>query len=260
VSQKIQSVIRSIDVLIALRKGARTLTELSKDTGLSVSTTLRMLASLSHEEMATKIGNQYVLGPGVFTLWQGWLEGLGLMAGGLTPVLDELRDETGETVALHVAVGAERICIAESQSEQPLRLTSYPGSVAALHLGSAGKVLLAFMDAEERERILGLLEARPHEVSSGGISNVAALREHLAEVRERGWAMSVGERITDAAAISVPVRTERLMAALSILGPSARWTRDRRLEALPSLQRTAAVVEDVLAASDEAGQTATERA
>jgi DNA-binding IclR family transcriptional regulator len=248
VSQKIQAVTRSIDVLIALRKGPRTLTELAKETGLSVSTTLRMLASLGHESIVIKSANQYVLGPGVFTLWQGWLAGLGLIAGSLTPVMDRLRDETGETVALHVAVGVERICIAESQSQEPLRLTSYPGSVSALHLGSAGKVLLAFMDDDQRERALGLLASRPQEVVTGGIANVAALREQLVDVREQGWAMSVGERIADAAAISVPILTRRLVAALSILGPSARWTRERRLQALPSLQGAAKAVEELLAA------------
>jgi hypothetical protein len=48
------------------------------------------------------------------------------------------------------------------------------------------------------------------------------------------------------------------MAALSILGPSARWTRERRLEALPSLQRVAAVVEAVLTATEDGGELASE--
>ena len=248
----IQSVHRSINVLMALRSGPLTLTELARATNLSKGTTFRILTTLQYERVVVKDpgNNQYMIGPGLFVLLQGSLSSLGSLTSAAKPVLRDLRDKTHETVALHTAIGAERICIDEFQSEAEIKYSSHPGAAAPIHLGSAGKILLAYMDSDQRERVFDLLRPLSGD-TSGRIANAEALRAELEAVRRQGWAMSLGERIADAAAISVPIRAHRFLIALSVLGPSARLSQERRLELLPDVQRAAARVEAILTSPGE---------
>ncbi|MGH2948065.1 MAG: IclR family transcriptional regulator [Solirubrobacteraceae bacterium] len=247
---RIQSVERSIDILMALADGPRTLTEITRATSLSKGTVFRMLTSLNHERLVIKdpVQNRYMLGPGFLRLVQGMVTGLGSISAGARPVLETLRDKANETVTLHVGIGTERVCIEEFQSRASIRYTSYPGATAALHLGSAGKVLIGFLDDAKQEAALRAVESYPAEDRP----DVDALRKELEKVRRQGWAMSSGERIAGAAAISVPVWGHHFLAALSILGPESRLSRKRRLELLPDLKHAAAAVEAALEVSSAA--------
>ena len=246
-SGRIQSVERSIDILMTLAEGPRTLTEIVRSTGLSKGTVFRMLSSLNYERLVIKdpVSGRYLLGPGFLRLMQGMMNGLGGLSAGAKPVLEALRDSTGETVALHVAIGPERVCMEEFQSRSSIRYSSFPGATAPLHVGSAGRVLLAFLDDAERERALRALEGFPPEQRP----DMQTLRAELERVRRQGYALSTGERIAGASAISVPVRGHRFVASLSILGPESRLTRKRRLELLPALNEAAAATEAALMAS-----------
>jgi DNA-binding IclR family transcriptional regulator len=246
-SGRIQSVERSIDILMALADGPRTLTEIARETTLSKGTVFRMLASLNHERLVIKdpVDSRYLLGPGFLRLMQGMMSGLGSFSAGAKPVLAALRDTTEETVALHVGIGPERICIEEFQSRSSIRYSSFPGAAAPLHLGSAGKVLISFLDPPHRERALRLVESYPPEERP----DMDALRTEVEQVRKQGYALSTGERIMGASAISVPVFGHRFLASLSVLGPESRLTRKRRLELLPQVREAAAATEAALAAT-----------
>jgi DNA-binding IclR family transcriptional regulator len=247
-SGRIQAVERSIDILMALSEGPRTLTEIARATDLSKGTVFRMLASLNHERLVIKdtVGNRYLLGPGFLRLVQGMMAGLGSISAGAKPVLEALRDSTGETVALHVGIGSERICIEEFQSRSSIRYSSYPGAAAPLYLGSAGKVLIAFLDPDDRERALRLVDSLPPDEKP----DMDELRAEVERVAKQGYALSLGERIPGAAAISVPVRGHRFLVSLSVLGPESRFPRKRRLELLPEIQKAAAAVEAALVATN----------
>jgi DNA-binding IclR family transcriptional regulator len=71
-----------------------------------------------------------------------------------------------------------------------------------------------------------------------------ALQHDLQKVRERGYALNLGEHLTEVYAIGVPVQGEdrRPVAAITAAGPVTRWNR-RALRALaPTLTRTAAEI------------------
>jgi DNA-binding IclR family transcriptional regulator len=247
---RVQSVERSIDILLALANGARTLTDVAKATGLSKGTAFRLLASLNHEQLVIRDPNDtaYMLGPGILRMFQGAMTNLGGIATPARPALQELWSRTDETVTLHVRIGYERICVAEFPSTQALRYSANLGASAPLHVGSAGKVLMALLEPEELERALSNMLL--NSVTYNTITNRDQLREELEVVRRRGWAMSEGERIVGAAAISVPVRGPGMFAALSVLGPTERMNEQVRLEMLPEMQRIAATIEAALGRSD----------
>jgi DNA-binding IclR family transcriptional regulator len=245
--RRVQSVERGIDVLLALADGARTLTDVTRVTGLSKGTAFRLLVSLNHRQLVVRDPREhgYLLGPGFLRLFQGVMNDLGAIATLARPALERLWRESGETVTLHVRSGAERICVAELPSAQPIRYVATVGATAPLHVGSAGKVLLAFMPPAELTRTLSSLPLTG--LTHATITDLQALRQELATVTRQGWAMSSGERIVGASAISVPVQaSDGLLAALSVLGPVDRLTPQMSLDLLPSVRRAAAEIEQIL--------------
>jgi DNA-binding IclR family transcriptional regulator len=239
----VKSVERCIDVLFVLTERPMTLTEIATRSGLSKSTTLRLLATLSHGGLVMKdpLTGTYQLGSGCLVLGHGFMNGQGGLAALAHEPLQELREETGETVAVHVRLGRQRVCVDEVPGPHGVRYVAEIGGLAPIYIGSAGRVLLAYMDPDRLDTLIGGVElVMP---ATNTVIDEAALRKELAVVRRHGYAMSEGERIRGASAISVPVTgPDGFVASLSILGPSDRLTRQARLAALPRLTDTAAVM------------------
>jgi DNA-binding IclR family transcriptional regulator len=247
VIERVQSVERGVDILLALATGPSTVTQLARDTGLSKGTAHRLLATLNREGFVLQdpADSRYMLGPAVLRLVQEAAQGLGAFAALGKPALVRLWELSGETVTLHLRIGPERMCVEEIPSPAPLRYVASVGSRAPLHVGAAGKVLLAFEEPEALERTLETLPLEA--ITPATIVNPHALRKELALVRRRGWASSTGERVPDAAAISVPVFSHgQLVAALSLLGPASRLRPKTQQELLPPLRSASVAFQAVL--------------
>jgi IclR family acetate operon transcriptional repressor len=83
---------------------------------------------------------------------------------------------------------------------------------------------MAFLPTDERERVLSTLTLEP--LTPETITSLDALRAELDQTRERGYAVSVGERSPWAAAVAAPIRDRsgQTIVAVSVLGPSHRLT------------------------------------
>lgn len=222
---------RALDVLTALSDGPHGLTVVAQDVGLSKATVHRILTGLTYRDfvMQNPESGEYMLGAGSLRLGRKMTDANGGLATLVGPVLRRLRDETGETVVMHVRIGRRRVCIAEFESRHPLRYTVGVGADAPLHVGGAGKVLIAWTPERELTQILPPdLEA----LTDFTITSWEVLRAELADVRERGWAESHGERMIGAFALSAPVFASDgdVIAVVSILGPDARLNQTRAVE------------------------------
>ena len=181
--------------------GPASLSEVVEGTGLSRPTAHRLLSALETHHLVSRRNGRYVLGLRLL----GW--GHGAVGAGLVerarPVLEGLRDESGESTQLYVRDGAQRVCVAAVERVTGLRDTVPVGAVMPLERGSAGKVLLAWAP--------GGIDRRPDAAQLRGI-------------RVRGWAESVAEREAGVASVSAPVFAEdgRLRAAVSVSGPISR--------------------------------------
>ncbi len=153
------------------------------------------------------------------------------------PVLRRLARETDETALLTVP-NSERdrsVCLERVESAQPLRLSVEPGRRLPLHAGASQKALLAFLAEEEIERVAaGSLER----LCGATITDADALRANLAEVRERGWAISFEETNVGVWGVAVPLLDEdgTAVAAVGLAGPSARLSPDEVLDHLERLR------------------------
>ncbi len=156
-------------------------------------------------------------------------------------ILRDLRTRTDETVNLAVLSDGSVVYLNSLESRRTIKVVSTLGMRMPAHCSAEGKVMLAFGPPEVTERLLlGELVRR----TSHTIIDPAALRNALAEVRERGYAIDDEEGEVGAKAIAVPVfGVEGLaVAAIGIAGPIQRLTRSAVTAYLPLLYRAAAAV------------------
>jgi IclR family acetate operon transcriptional repressor len=149
------------------------------------------------------------------------------------PLLCELRDRVGETTGVATCEDCRRVHLFQVDSRHEIRLTFQLRTPLPLHLGAAGKTLLAFRPEGEREVCLaGSLAAGPPRPETA----LAELRSDLGRIRERGFATSAGERVPGSRSIAAPVWTWRGdLLALVTSGPADRFTEAAATEAIPVL-------------------------
>src|SRR5713101_1492457 len=140
------------------------------------------------------------------------------------PALRELMQRTGETVFLGSLGGDGTVVVFvdKVESEQVIRYTAGVGDRRALHATSSGKVILAFLPAPERERILRALPLKRY--TDRTVTSLPALRAALAEVRQTGVCVNLDELAVGAAGIAAPIfdRDGHVAGACAIGGPTDR--------------------------------------
>ena len=147
------------------------------------------------------------------------------------PSMERLADLTSETVNLSVLDGDEVVYIEKAEGSASLRMLSRIGHRAPVHCTGAGKVLLSEMALDEVRAILrrtGLPRFTPNTI----VTFDQYLRE-LEFVRANGYALDKEECEEGASCVAAPIRdhTGKIVAALSISGPTVRFGQDR----LPTL-------------------------
>ncbi len=156
------------------------------------------------------------------------------------PVVVSLMRETGETVFLST-LSSDRtgiVYVDKVESDQVIRYAAGVGDRRPLHATSSGKVILAFLSAEEREEIVRSLSLARH--TDQTVTSLPALRASLDEVRRAGVCVTIDELVPGASGIAAPVfdRYGRVAGACAIGGPTERVR--PRLQALASEVKAAA--------------------
>lgn len=214
--------------------------EVARLTNLSPSTAGRLMADLKdagilQQNPATRaysLGSKILVWAGVYT------STLDLRTAAL-PYMEDLRQKTGETISLYLLDGMERLCIERMESHHTVRMVPRLGKRLPLHAGSGGKAMLAFLTEAQIESVLtqGNLTA----FTSATMVNPQMLRDELEKVRRKGYAISMGEWLTDASGVAAPIfgRTGSVIGAVSISGPTSRLTPDRIEEYTDALLQAA---------------------
>jgi DNA-binding IclR family transcriptional regulator len=229
---------RAMTVLEAVEGGARSFTQIVEATGLTRSTTHRLVRSLEAHGLLLSVGGRgYRLGPRLLGLAEAAMRDLPLRDVA-HPALVDLAADSGESAQLYVRDGDRRVCIDAVESANELRTIVAVGASLPLTRGSAGKVLLAWTDDRDRGRIEGTL----------GPSEAEALRRQVAATRRRGWAASVGEREAGVASVSAPVFDGRgaVLAAVSVSGPAERLGSRGGRRYAPAVLAAAQAIRDAL--------------
>jgi IclR family KDG regulon transcriptional repressor len=138
------------------------------------------------------------------------------------PFLKELSKEVDETVHLAILENTDVLYLAKEESTQTIRMISYVGKRAPLHCTSLGKVLLAFLPAKKKDKILEKIELL--KLTENTITNKYDLIKELNEIEQEGFALDREENEKFVRCIAAPVKNYRgeVIAAVSISGPSYR--------------------------------------
>jgi DNA-binding IclR family transcriptional regulator len=144
------------------------------------------------------------------------------------PAMEELRDKGGEEIALYVVEGDRRVCVARVQSLHEIAKVGPVGTYYPLHAGASGKVLLAYLPEDQRNAII---KGRLEKYTSLTITDCKKLEKDLMAIRDKGYAVSRGEREPDAFSVTAPIwdASGKAVASISISGPNFRLT-DKQLK------------------------------
>lgn len=122
------------------------------------------------------------------------------------------------------------------------------GTRLPAHCTSMGRVLLAALPEDERERRLSAMSLQARTPKT--ITDPDKLRQVLSQVRRQGWALINEELELGLISLAVPVRDRsgRVVAAINVsTRPQRNGTSQFQKEALPHLQRVADRISDLLA-------------
>jgi DNA-binding IclR family transcriptional regulator len=185
-------------------------------------TASRLAATLAERGLLERDAqtDRYRLGFGLVRLAGAAMARLDLVSSART-AMDDLAGRTHETVTIGVLSGDDVVSVDQVTGTRSIVSVSWVGKRTPLHTTSTGKVFLAFMDEEDRERRL----AQPLEAATPrSVTSADALRTQLGEVRRRGYAQTLEELEIGLAAVAAPVRQGdgKVLAALSVSGPSFR--------------------------------------
>jgi IclR family pca regulon transcriptional regulator len=206
-----QSLERGLAILSAFRSGRPLLgvSELGREIGLGRSTTHRYVATLTalgylQQDPATR---KYRLGPRVLDLGFSAINSMELRELA-APHLQQLSDETGFTVNMAVLDGVDIVyverCRSSRAGQREIDLNLHVGSRMPAYCTSMGKVLLAYLDADERDELLE--RSRLVQRGPNTLTTRKSLRAELERVQREGFAINNEELAYGLRSIAAPVR------------------------------------------------------
>lgn len=229
----VQSVDRAVTVLeILSRTGASFVGELAEAMGVHKSTASRLLSALEKRGLVQQADERgkYILGFGILRLAAAIPGRLSLVQEA-RPILQALADEFGETANLAVLRSNVAVNVDQAMGPSAVATHDWIGNLTPLHATASGKVFLAHLDTEGREKALKAT-GQPRQTKKT-ITSREALDQQLARILEAGYATVYEELEIGLNAIAVPIWDYRgeVVGSISISGPAFRF-RSEEVDAL----------------------------
>jgi DNA-binding IclR family transcriptional regulator len=136
------------------------------------------------------------------------------------PLLEKLRDQTGETVLLSKRLDRQAVYLVVLDSLHSIRYSPKVGEFRPLHASASGKALLGSLTPVLRNEMLSGMKLP--RVTSRTITSRAALEADLEQGRARGWYVTHGETVADLMAVAVAVTLSGETYSVALAGPMHR--------------------------------------
>jgi DNA-binding IclR family transcriptional regulator len=221
---RIQVIDRATSLLEAIARYPEpvSLKILSAETGLHVSTTHRILASLIDNRFVERdAAGRYRLGIRLLQLGVRLHRDIDLRSVAL-PVMEALRDRLGESVNLTIREGDVVVYIEKATPNRMMHVQQIVGSRAPLHVTAVGKLMLG---AAGEEAIRGYAQrTNLPAYTRNTLSTLPRLIEECSEAIAKGYALDNEEAELDVGCIGVLLYdgSGNAVAGLSVSAPIER--------------------------------------
>jgi IclR family KDG regulon transcriptional repressor len=177
--------------------------ELARQSGIDRSAVSRLLGQLRAMGMVSADSRQggYAAGPRLFRL-SATMVARDSLNRAARPILEKLAGLFNETCYLAVREADHFTFRSKVDTTRPVRFVVDLGHTAPLHVGAAGRAILAGLGEEERLQTIEALALLPFTEST--ITNRGELLATAQSDRLRGYSVSTGERAKGATAIAAP--------------------------------------------------------
>lgn len=222
----VQSVARAAKILEAVtaRGGIATVKQLTSDTDLATTTVHRILTTFVETGvMRQGPEREYLLGPAL--MWAG-SAAHNVTKKWALPILQQVVDATGETANLATRENDRAVYLAQVPSPYSMRMFTEVGRRVNVYCTAVGKALVAELDDDAIRQLLARTGMRRHTAHT--ITTPDDYVRELAVVREQGFAGDESEQEDGVRCVAVAHGSGRSRIAVSVSGPEARFTYDKR--------------------------------
>lgn len=226
----VRAVDRALSILDCFANGQTSfsLTELSKELGLSLTTTLRIIGTLENHDYLSRNPDdgRYYLGFRLAQIGNIALSNMDISRIA-QPFLQNLLEQFHESVGIYLLHGDSRVCVARMNGTKSLRFVAMLGSTLPLTRGAAGRMLLAHLPEENAKRLL----------SDDPFTTLADLNQ----IKQIGYAHSLGERDAAVESFAAPIFSAdgNIYAAVFLTGPIGRFSEETCAKIIPAVKQAA---------------------
>jgi IclR family KDG regulon transcriptional repressor len=235
----IQSVARAIGILECFNQHKELgVSEISGMMGLHKSTTFGLINTLESYNFLEKNEDtsKYKLGNEIFRLGTKVNTDLRSIA---LPYLNDLVKRCQETVNLVVHDDCSVLYVKKIESPHSMRICTKVGEKFPMYCTAVGKAILAYLEDNEIEEIIGGTSLVKYTVNT--ITEKDVLLKQLKKIRQMGYAEDFEELETGLVCVATPIfnHFNKPIAGISVSGPVTRMTEKLRLEVAEILQKYA---------------------
>lgn len=244
----VQSFARGLAVIRSFSASApqQTLTEVAQRAGLTRAGARRILLTLESLGYVCARGRRFSLTPKILDLGFAYLSSLPLW-NLAEPVMEALAADVRESCSAAVLDGADIVYVLRVPTHKIMSINLGIGSRLPAACTSMGRTLLAELDEPALDALLARHPPVAHTART--ITDLAALKAELAQVRRQGWCLVDQELEEGLVSLAVPIRDRagRAIAALNVSGQVMRTAPQQlREQVLPKLAAAARQIAQML--------------
>jgi len=224
----------------------RSLADVARAVGLAPATARRLLHTLQSLDYVGTDGQTWWLRPRLLELGQAYLA--------TTSVWDVVRgrlarlaEEVYETASAGVLDDDDVIYVVRIPYRRIMSMNVEVGTRIPAFASSMGRVMLASLDADALDSILGRVSLRP--ITARTVATVDELRGVIAEVRAQGWCYMEEELEAGIQCVAAPVHdpTGHVIGSVTVSSHTTRLSsREVRERLLPALLQAAEDIDEDL--------------